>query len=411
MMFSHGLGGSRNAYSQLAGSIASHGVIVIAPEHRDGSAPITYIREVPKANEKGEKSAVNGSKRTIGYTRISHTATPEVTAARMRQLKIRLWELGCIHDALLKIDKGVSLTNLNTSSATFLPNFSGKMAVHEPGSIAFAGHSFGGATVTQFIKSVFYAPETSNAPASYEPLFVPSSRSRLVNQITPNTPLILLDVWCFPMLARKSRWLWNKPLPCYAPAGPGGCGVVAVESQAFYKWRMHLKATKHLLSPNPALDSVAVKDDGKPGPHFYYPVASAHLSQSDFGILFPWVTRKFFAVEEPERIMRLNIRAILQLLRERNIPVSPTSASDMEMDPETDMATENDTKIFGKDGEIRGWHFLTTDVSDLQDVKIEDDSGVDIEVEPSDAVVSGELMKGMQGTGESLRPGDVGASS
>jgi platelet-activating factor acetylhydrolase len=411
MIFSHGLGGSRNAYSQLAGSIASHGVIVIALEHRDGSAPITYIREVPKLNEKGEKSVINLSKRTIGYTRISHTASPEVAAARTRQLKIRLWELGCIHDALLKIDEGVSLTNLNTSSATFLAHFSGKMAVHEPGSIAFAGHSFGGATVTQFIKSIFYAPETSNAPSSYEPLFVPSSRSRLASQITPSTPLILLDVWCFPMLATKSRWLWNKPLPCYAPGGPGGCGILAVESQAFYKWRMHLKATKHLLSPNPALDSVAAEDDGRPGPRFYYPIASAHLSQSDFGILFPWVTRKIFAIEEPERIMRLNLRAILQLLRERHIPVCPTSASDMEMGSETDMVTEDDSKIFSKDGAIRGWHFLTTDISDLQDVKIEDDSGVDIKAEPSDAVVSGELMKGMQGTGESLRPRGVETSA
>ena len=411
MIFSHGLGGSRNAYSQLAGSIASHGIIVIAPEHRDGSAPITYIREVPKPNEKDEKSAIDQSKRTIDYTRISHTASPEVAAARTRQLKIRLWELGCIHDALLRIDEGVSLTNLNTSSATFLPNFSGRMAVHEPGSITFAGHSFGGATVTQFIKSVFYAPETSNAPVTYEPLFVPSSRSRITKQITPNTPLILLDVWCFPMLATKSRWLWNKPLPCYAPGGPGGCGVLAVESQAFYKWRMHLKATKHLLSPNPALDSVAAEDDDRPGPHFYYPVASAHLSQSDFGILFPWVTRKIFAIEEPERIMRLNVRAILQLLRERHIPVSPTSASDMEMGLETEMVTEDDSKIFSRDDAIRGWHFLTTDVSDLQDVKIEDDSGVDIKAEPSDAVVSGELMKGMQGTGESLRPRGVETSA
>jgi platelet-activating factor acetylhydrolase len=402
MIFSHGLAGSRNAYSHVAGSIASHGVIVICPEHRDGSTPISFVRSAPNGQESGEKSQVKKGRSTVGYNRISHTPCPETEAARTKQLKIRLYELGCIHDALLKIDQGFALTNLNTSSATFLPRFSGRMAVHEPGSIVFAGHSFGAATVVQFVKSTYYSPETSTAPASYEPIFTPSSRSATSKQITPNTPLILLDCWCFPLRVATTRWLWNKPLPCYAPGGPGGCAVLAVESQAFYKWRVHLKATKRLLSPNPASGSHTVEEDGRPGPHFYYPTASAHLSQSDFGILFPWFTRKIFAIEEPERIMKLNIRAILQLLRERNIHVSPTSAADMEIGSETDMVTKDDTKIFCVNGEIKGWNFLTTDVNDLTDVDFEDDSRIDINAKPSEAVVGGELMKGMKGSGERL---------
>jgi platelet-activating factor acetylhydrolase len=147
-----------------------------------------------------------------------------------------------------------------------------------------------------------------------------------------------------------------------------------------------------------------VEDDGRPAPHFYYAIASAHLSQSDFGILFPWVTRKLFAIEEPERILKLNLRAILQLLRESRIPVSPTSALDMEMNLAMELMTEEDAKIFGTEGEIRGWHFVTTDVTNMQDVTIEEDSGVDAKAQPSDAVVAGELMRGMQGTGERLQP-------
>lgn len=401
MIFSHGLGGSRNAYSHVAGSIASHGVIVICPEHRDGSAPISFVRSVPKGLEKGEKSQFTVGRSKVGYNRVSHTPSPEVEAARTAQLKIRLYELGCIHDALLKIDQGVSLTNLNASSAPFLHRFSGRMAVYEPGTIIFAGHSFGAATIGQFVKSTFYSPETSTAPASYEPIFTPSSRSAISKQITPNTPLVLLDVWCFPLRVASTRWLWNKPLPCYAPGGPGGCAVLAVESQAFFKWRIHLKATKHFLSPNPASESHTVKNDGRPGPHFYYATASAHLSQSDFGVLFPWFTRKIFAIEEPERIMKLNIRAILQLLRERKIPLSPISASDKEIGSETDMTTKDDSKIFCTNGEIKGWNYLSTDVDDLSDIEFEDDSNVDIKARPSEAVVGGELMKEMQG-GERL---------
>jgi platelet-activating factor acetylhydrolase len=407
MIFSHGLAGSRNAYSHLAGSIASHGVIVIAPEHRDGSAPISYVRSVPNVQENGEKSQAMKSRNIVGYNRVSHNPSPETEAARTTQLKIRLYELGCIHDALVKIDQGVALKNLNTSSATFLPRFSGKMAVHEPGSVSFAGHSFGAATMAQFVKSTFYSPETSKAPASYEPIFTPSSRSAISKQITPNTPLILLDVWCFPLRTATSRWLWNKPLPCYAPGGPGGCAVLSVESQTFYKWRIHLKATKRLLSPNPASETHSVEDDGRPGPHFYYPTASAHLSQSDFGILFPWVTRKIFAIEEPERIMKLNVRAILQLLRERHIPVSPTSAADMEIGSETDMATKDDSKIFCMNGEIKGWNYLSTDMNDLSDVEFEDDSKMDENAYPTEAVVAGELKKGSRGTEERAGAGKL----
>jgi platelet-activating factor acetylhydrolase len=362
---------------------------------------------VPIAQEKGEKSQVTNSKRLVGYNRISHTPSPETEAARTAQLKIRLYELGCIHDALVKIDQGAALTNLNTSSATFLPWFSGKMAVHEPGSISFAGHSFGAATMVQLVKSTFYSSETSKAPVSYEPIFTPSSRSAISKQITQNTPLILLDVWCFPLRTASSRWLWKKPLPCYAPGGPGGCAVLAVDSQTFYQWRIHLKATKRLLSLNPASETHTVEDDGRPGPHFYYATASAHLSQSDFGILFPWVTRKIFAIEEPERIMKLNVRAILQLLRERHVPVSPTSASDMEIGSETDMTMKDDTKIFCTDGEIKGWNYLSCDVTDLSDVEFEDDSKVDENAHPTEAVVGGELMDGMQGTEERAGAGEL----
>src|SRR5271170_2478988 len=78
MIFSHGLGGSRNAYSHAAGSIASHGVIVICPEHRDGSAPISFVRSVPQGQEKGEKFQVTKSKSRVGYNRVSHTPSPEV---------------------------------------------------------------------------------------------------------------------------------------------------------------------------------------------------------------------------------------------------------------------------------------------------------------------------------------------
>jgi platelet-activating factor acetylhydrolase len=402
MIFSHGLAGSRNAYSHLVGSIASHGVIVIAPEHRDGSTPISYIRDVPKTTANGEKTPVNYSKRTIGYKRMPHVPSPEVEAGRTAQLTTRMWEMGCIHDSIMKIAEGKILSNLNTSSISLSP-FANQMEVHQPGSIIFAGHSFGAATVAQFVKSTFYSSQTSEAPVSYEPIFTPSSRSAIVKQITPDTPVILLDMWCLPLRASTTRWLWNKPFPCYAPGGPGGSGLLAVESETFYKWRVHLKATKAFLTPNPADPKMTVEKDGRPGPHIFYATASAHLNQSDFAILFPYVTKRMFQCEEPERLLRLNVRAILQLLRQRSFPIASTSASDMELGSETSldsMAMKDDTMILSTKPDIRGWNHIDTDLTGFEDVDYDEDSKVAMKEGATDASVGDEITN----KGEVIEP-------
>lgn len=71
------------------------------------------------------------------------------------------------------------------------------------------------------------------------------------------------------------------------------------------------------------------------------------------------------------------------------------------------MVTNDDTKIFSKDGGVRNWVHLTTDVHDMEDITLEvdsGDSGVGMGAKPSEAVVGGELMKGMQGGQGDERP-------
>ncbi|KAM0191309.1 hypothetical protein ACHAPI_008898 [Fusarium lateritium] len=331
MIFSHGLGGCRNSYSYVAGSLASHGIVVICPEHRDGSAVASFIR-VPETQN---GTITSNSRIHIPYEKISHDVSPEVYQAREAQLRIRCWELGLVHQAMLAVDRGNPLTNLNRSTPS-LDQFVNRCNIHEPGSIIFAGHSFGAATTTQFLKSTYYAgvPEVA---AMEKPIFAPAEGSDIRNQITEKTLNMLLDMWCMPLMAPNSAPLFKLPLPVYADkaSAPGGKAILAVESEHFFKWRDHLNLKARVLSPDPTVKVVTPQLFERPSgikmaePSFFYVINSAHLNQSDFGILFPWLTQKIFKAEQPERALRLNLRAQLQMLRENNVPVGRTFAGDL----------------------------------------------------------------------------------
>lgn len=370
MIFSHGLGGSRNAYSHIVGSLASHGIVVIAPDHRDGSSPISFVH-TPDGVEKAKP---------VEYKKVPHQASTEVYEARDEQLRVRLWELGLIHDALLKIDKRIAISNVADDHKKHkgLTMFAHRLAVQEPGSISFAGHSFGAATMVQFIKSTFY--RSGSEDPNYRPLFTPSDSSSIVQQITPASSVILLDMWTLPIQSPATTWLRRQPMPCYN-SREGGSSLLAILSEAFYKWPTNLNETKQIVA-KPASPDNTNKD--QPGPHIFYPIASAHLSQSDFGILFPWLTTQVLGAKDPERLLKLNTRAILQLLRNSKIEVAETSAEDLEL-TESAEAKSQDEKILSKtEDSVHGWVNLGTDPEDRVSSKITKSS--------IKAVVQGEVL-------------------
>lgn len=376
MIFSHGLGGTRNAYSHLTGSLASHGMVVVAPEHRDGSSPISYIHDE------------NGSPpKAVDYRFLPHKPSLEVDEGRNDQLKIRLWELGLVHEALLKLDRGEKITNVAPEShqKTDLSMFASSLDVFTPGKISWAGHSFGAATVVQFVKSVFY--RSSDHMNGDKPLFAPSPDSTVSSQITPSSPVTVLDLWTQPILSRSTSFLLEQPLPAYK--GAGGSPPLAILSEAFFKWTNNLQDTKRAISP---------PDDEKSPPtikpHLFYPIGSAHLSQSDFGPLLPWATKKIFKAKDPERTMRLNVRAILESLRRSGVQVADTSRLDMELEGEQngDASTSpgQDHQILATDGSVKGWIAIPLD--DDKDMANANGHAVKAE-DPSDAVIQGEVMK------------------
>ncbi|KAK2804421.1 hypothetical protein FQN51_002064 [Onygenales sp. PD_10] len=365
MVFSHGIGGSRNMYSYLLGCLASYGIVVIAPEHRDGSSPVSFVRGL-QGGQSQEK---------VPYQEIKHVFDPKILHKRHAQLRIRLWELGLVHDALLKLDAGKQLSNL-IETGVGGPVFTSSLDIHSPSSIVWAGHSFGAASMVQFVKSIYWGHVSQSEPAmtsepsfsQYKPLYQPDWNNKLVSQVTPASPLILLDLWNLPLLGDDMKWLWEKPLPCYASKDKHPTNVLAILSDEFFKWAAGLKATRFALSNRavPGSPNQTMSETQPIGPRVFYATKSAHLSQSDAGMLFPWVMKRFRQAEEPERTMQLNVTAIIQMLRESGVPFDLDEETQHALENVADVSTETaenenakpghfSPSIFATDGSVRGW--------------------------------------------------------
>lgn len=375
-MFSHGLAGSRNTYSYICGDMASNGMVVIAMDHRDGSSPIQYVR-----------ATADSPATTVPAVKIPHTATAETYEGRDKQLRIRLWEASMTFEALMKIDAGQQVENMDENTSwskkertEVLSQFEGALDIHRPGKVSWAGHSFGAATTVQLLKSIFYYQER---PKASKPLIVPNSDAAIIQQIMPESPALLLDMWCLPFRSPDQRWLLERPMPSYNAGGPQGDNILSVLSEGFFKWSENREVTKQVigapqkttttstsppladklkLAPNLARvrdesPASSMRDSGygsdasssqrKPaaqktrskGPHMFYPLKSQHFNQSDFGVLFPWITKRFAKAEEPEYIIDLNVRAMVQVMREADIEV----------------AGEMDTEILDTNKKVKSW--------------------------------------------------------
>jgi platelet-activating factor acetylhydrolase len=171
-------------------------------------------------------------------------------------------------------------------------------------------------------------------------------------------------------------------MPAYAPGGSGGKVMLTILSEAFFNWNGNLNDTRRILNPPFTFTSP------KPYAHFFYSPSSAHLSQSDFGILFPWSIRRFLKVEDPERIVKLNVRAILQSLRENGHIVADTSALHMEEETaERDKATSGaDPRILDRKGGISGWLPISPEL------EADEEGVVDESRTPSDEIDETEVL-------------------
>ena len=129
VVFSHGMGCSRFAYSRICTDLASHGFVVAATEHRDGSAALSFTME-------------RGSKVWIHHRRVGDEE--KEYSVRNSQLQMRISEVIRTLNLMEELNKGSNVSNVLEDRAEYdLTMFKNTMDISNP---IMAGHSYGGAT-------------------------------------------------------------------------------------------------------------------------------------------------------------------------------------------------------------------------------------------------------------------------
>ncbi|GAA5827060.1 hypothetical protein JCM11251_002227 [Rhodosporidiobolus azoricus] len=282
VIFSHGLSGTRTTYSQWCMQIASQGYIVAAIEHRDGSGPISVVR------------LGDGKERIVDYIRAEeHLVYPDghtpLTSLEFRtpQLALRLAEIREVILLMRRINEGdgAKIAQENRRKdyggegvvGKWLAGWRGRVGLE--GEMVISGHSFGGATTIQALRS--------SSP------------------LLAFTRGIALDPWADPIppapssidlfeTPAKTAVRESDPAPT-ASAGTEGKApldvkipLLVINSESFTLWKVHYKLVKGIAE--------AVK--GGRG-WLMTLIGSVHTSFSDLPILSPYLARRSGARVSP----------------------------------------------------------------------------------------------------------------
>lgn len=132
MIFSHGIAGIRTTYSSICCEMASRGVVVVALEHRDGSASMTI-------DQKGKVYPYRAGPSGINLPMIDYDYRAAQLVHRIKEIKSTAKFIESINEA----GDFVSLIMSTPTSIETLKQFKGRLLANR---IILTGHSFGGAS-------------------------------------------------------------------------------------------------------------------------------------------------------------------------------------------------------------------------------------------------------------------------
>lgn len=143
VVFTHGMAGMSQSYSHYLGSIASHGYVVAAVEHRDGSGPGTIVHYP------------NETERRVWHMKLKDLeSNPPMTDLDLKaaQLAFREAEISETIKLFAQFNAGdAPVVNLKPDSPReALPGFKNRLNLS---AVTVAGHSYGATGVLQALKS------------------------------------------------------------------------------------------------------------------------------------------------------------------------------------------------------------------------------------------------------------------
>ena len=309
IMFSHGLGGSRTAYNSLCGEFASHGFVVCAVEHRDGTGARTLINHPsqsrgsrPEREHTGkvDQYPEEADKTWDGVNFIfpdkSHMDTHPSNdigidkELRSAQIDMRLAEVEEAYEIIKAIvaGQGAAVQEQNLRNAQGIGSSSrglegvdwdcwvGRVNTMQ---VTMVGHSFGAAATVEILRH--------------------AERFRWVGQG------IIYDVWGMSLNPSGSDPRHRIRVP-----------LLGINSEAFMYWSDNYRA------------AVRVCDEAKMHGSLAWLLTvrgTVHVSQSDFCILYPHLASLFLKQTiDPQRTIDVNISTSLEFLaRVMPRPVAP----------------------------------------------------------------------------------------
>jgi platelet-activating factor acetylhydrolase len=232
MVFTHGMAGMSQSYAHYLGSIASHGYVVAAVEHRDGSGPGTIIHHP------------DGTERKVWHMKLEDlSSSPPMTDLDLKAAQLNFREAEIVETIKLfqQLNAGdAPVVNLKPDSPrNSLPGFKNRLNIS---AITVGGHSYGATGAMQALKT------STNMPINGGIALDPGKGSGPLNKG--------IDV---PILVMQSGEWTEKQVE-------------------FYGQGWHFNVVKHIIE--------SVKTGW-----FMTLAGTAHPSCTDAPLIVPWIMR------------------------------------------------------------------------------------------------------------------------
>ena len=294
ILFSHGLGGNRTCYSSICGEFASHGFIVCAVEHRDGSGPRSLVNHPTMSSEKQAEAQENGQYGKHGSASKNYDMVDFIFSMddkydtspdheidhelREAQIDLRLAELDEAYHIMTQISegkggkfkernlrkRGVPGASSQGLDGVDFTTFSSRLHCDN---VTMIGHSFGSATTVEMLRRSEHFPYISQA--------------------------IIYDIWGMVVRDAKPGHEIKRP-------------ILGINSEAFMYWDANFDVAETVIR-----EARAAKQ-----PAWLMTVrGTVHISQSDFCVLYPHIASGIMKMTmNPIRAIDVNIDASLDFL-------------------------------------------------------------------------------------------------